>query len=75
MSLSDAPLLNLFFKKADDGARTSCFAMLAPGLPSGGYLADCELTDVSPSAKDPKAREELWNWTEGWVAKWQQKQG
>ena len=30
--------------------------------------SDCELTDVSPAAKDVKARRELWEWTEEWVA-------
>ena len=73
-TLADAPPLKLLFKKPEDGCRTSCYALLAPGLPTGSYLSDCELTDVSPSAKDPKAREELWAWTEGWVDKWREQQ-
>ena len=66
-SLADAPPLKLLFKKPEDGCRTSCYALLAPGLPTGSYLSDCELTDVSPSAKDPASRAALWAWTEAWL--------
>jgi hypothetical protein len=44
------------------------YALLAPGLPSGGYVVDCALTDISPASKSASARRELWEWTESWVA-------
>ena len=60
----------VLFKMPADGCRTSVYALLAPGLPTGSYLSDCELTDVAPgAAKDAAAREELWRWTEEWVAR------
>ena len=43
------------------------YALLAPGLPSGSYLSDMELTDVAPAAKDSAAADALWRWTEAWV--------
>ena len=67
-ALADTPPLKLLFKKPDEGCRTSCYALLAPGLPSGAYLSDCEVTDVAPAAKDARAREALWAWTEQWIA-------
>lgn len=66
-TLLDAPPVQLAFKKPAAGCRTSVYALLAPNLPSGSYLSDCELTDVSPAAKDPAARGALWRWTEAWV--------
>ena len=66
-TLADTPPARLLFKLPDDGCRTLCYALLAPGLPTGAYLSDCELTDVSPSAKDPAAREALWAWTDAWL--------
>ena len=67
-AFADAPPAKLLFKLPEDGCRTSCYALLAPDLPSGAYLSDCELTDVSPAAKDPAARKALWAWTEEWLA-------
>jgi len=67
-SLSSSPPLSLVLKTPADGCRTSCYALLAPGLPNGAYLCDCELTDVSNSAKDTRAAKELWDWTQQWVA-------
>ena len=67
-TIASSPPAKLAFKLPEDGCRTSCYALLAPGLPTGAYLSDCELTDVSPAAKDVKARRELWEWTEEWVA-------
>ena len=66
-TLAEAPPAKLLFKLPDDGCRTSCYALLAPDLPSGAYLSDCEITDVSPAAKDPAARKALWAWTEEWL--------
>ena len=68
-ALTDTPAAKVLFKKPDNGCRTSCYALLAPGLPTGAYLSDCELTDVAPAAKDPAARAALWEWTESWLAK------
>ena len=42
-------------------------SVLAPGLPNGAYLADCELRDTSPASKDVSNRQALWEWTQRWV--------
>jgi len=55
-------------KAPDEGCRPLLYALLAPGLPSGGYVVDCALTDISPASKSASARRELWEWTESWVA-------
>ena len=34
---------------------------------AGGYVADCEVRDISPASKSAAAREELWQWTESWL--------
>jgi hypothetical protein len=43
------------------------YALLAPRLPNGAYLSDCEVTDVSRAAKDTAAQQALWEWTERWI--------
>jgi len=67
-ALLEAPPVKLLLKTPASGCRTSLYSLLAPGLPTGAYLSDCELTDVSPAAKDPAARAALWRWTAEWVA-------
>ena len=47
--LGESPL-SLVLKTPADGCRTMVYALLAPGLPSGSYLSDCEITDVAPAA-------------------------
>ena len=64
--LGESPL-SLVLKTPADGCRTMVYALLAPGLPSGSYLSDCEITDVAPAAKDVAARRKLWEWTEQWL--------
>lgn len=66
-AILDNPAVGLVFKKPEDGCRTLVYALLAPGLPSGSYLSDMELTDVAPAAKDSAAADALWRWTEAWV--------
>ena len=61
------PPVRLAFKDAKEGSRTSLFALLAPGVPNGAYLSDLAVTDVSPAAKDVRAREALWRWTSDWL--------
>lgn len=67
-ALFEAPPVKLLLKTPASGCRTSVYSLLAPGLPTGAYLSDCELTDVSPAAKEPEARAALWRWTAEWVA-------
>ena len=43
------------------------YALLAPGLPNGAYVTDCELRDISPPSKGVAARTDLWEWTEAWL--------
>lgn len=64
----ETPPVKLLLKTPASGCRTAVYSLLAPGLPTGAYLSDCELTDVSPAAKDPAARAALWRWTAEWVA-------
>ena len=66
--LAEQTPLGLVLKRPAEGCRPLVYALLAPGLPTGAYVSDCELTDVSPAAKDASARVELWEWTERWIA-------
>lgn len=66
--LAEQTPLGLVLKSPSDGCRPLVYALLAPRLPTGSYISDCELTDVSPAAKDASARAELWEWTENWLA-------
>ena len=64
-----APPVKLLVKTPADGSRTLIHALLAPGVKSGTYLSDFTPTDTAPGAsKDARARAELWEWTEAWVA-------
>lgn len=67
MSLIEKTPLSLVVKTPSDGCRTLVYALLAPGLPTGSYLSDCEITDVAPAAKDAASRRKLWEWTERWL--------
>ena len=66
-AVTSSPPARLAFKDAKAGSRTSLYALLAPGLPNGAYLSDLAVTDVAPAAKDARAREALWAWTESWL--------
>ena len=59
--------LKLVLKSPAEGCRPIVYALLAPGLPRGGFVSDCELRDISPASKSAAAREELWRWTEVWL--------
>lgn len=64
----EAPPTKLLIKSPKEGCRTLVHALLAPDLPTGSYLSDQTLTDVSPgAAKDARTRKQLWEWTEAWV--------
>lgn len=67
--LREATPLKLVLKSPEEGARPLLYALLAPGLPSGGYVADCELRDIAPAGKGVAARRALWEWTAEWVQK------
>merc|ERR1719469_1053939 len=60
-SIREAMPLKIVLKSPGEGCRPLLYSLLAPDLPSGGYIVDCALTDISP------ARQELWEWTERWV--------
>jgi len=66
-SLRDATPLKVVLKTPAEGCRPLMYALLAPGLPNGGYIADCELRDISPPSKSVAARMDLWDWTEAWI--------
>jgi len=59
--------LKVVLKSPEEGSRPLLYALLAPGLPNGAYLADCELRDTSPASKDVSNRQALWEWTQRWV--------
>ncbi|KAF5922840.1 hypothetical protein HPG69_013185 [Diceros bicornis minor] len=56
-------LFSHFLKSAREGAQTSLHCALAEGLEplSGKYFSDCKRTWVSPSARNNKTAERLWN--------------
>ena len=66
-TIREATPLKLVLKSPEEGCRPLLYSLLAPGLPSGGYVVDCALTDISPASKSVAARQELWEWTERWV--------
>ncbi|KAK9813767.1 hypothetical protein WJX73_008149 [Symbiochloris irregularis] len=63
-------LLNIFMKRADQGAATSVYAAIWPGLEahSGGYLSDCKITPLQPHACDLDMAARLWHTTEEQLA-------
>ena len=67
VKIREATPLKLVLKSPEEGCRPLLYSLLAPGLPSGGYVVDCTLTDISPASKSAAARQELWEWTEKWV--------
>jgi len=66
-SIREATPLKIVLKSPGEGCRPLLYSLLAPDLPSGGYIVDCALTDISPASKSAAARQELWEWTERWV--------
>ena len=66
-TIREATPLKVVLKSPEEGCRPLLYSLLAPGLPSGGYIVDCALTDISPASKSVAARQELWEWTERWV--------
>jgi NAD(P)-dependent dehydrogenase (short-subunit alcohol dehydrogenase family) len=66
-TIREATPLKVVLKSPEEGCRPLLYSLLAPGLPSGGYVVDCALTDISPASKSLAARQELWGWTERWV--------
>lgn len=66
-ALQSSTPLKAVLKSPQEGCRPLLYALLAPGLPAGGYVADCEVRDISPASKSAAAREELWQWTESWL--------
>lgn len=65
--LQEQTPLKIVLKSPSEGARPILHALLAPGLPQGGFVADCELRDISPPSKSAAAREALWEWTSEWL--------
>jgi NAD(P)-dependent dehydrogenase (short-subunit alcohol dehydrogenase family) len=51
-------------KTVEQGAATIVWATTADGIPSGSYLADCEVAEAAPHATDPDEVERLWTWSE-----------
>jgi len=51
-------------KTVEEGAATSVWAATADGIPSGSYLADCQVADAAAHATDPAEVDRLWAWSE-----------
>jgi hypothetical protein len=51
-------------KSLEQGAATSVWAATADGIPSGSYLADCQVAEAAPHATDPEEVERIWTWSE-----------
>ena len=65
--LQAATPLKVLLKSPAEGSRPLLYALLAPGLPNGAYMADCQVRDTSPASKEAASREALWEWTSGWI--------
>jgi NAD(P)-dependent dehydrogenase (short-subunit alcohol dehydrogenase family) len=51
-------------KTVEQGAATSVWGATADGIPSGSYLADCQVAEAAPHATDPDEVERFWVWSE-----------
>jgi NAD(P)-dependent dehydrogenase (short-subunit alcohol dehydrogenase family) len=51
-------------KTVPQGAATIVWAATADGIPSGSYLADCQVAEAAAHATDPDEVERLWTWSE-----------
>lgn len=63
------PLMSLFFKTAEQGARTSVYLCSEPKIaaPNGTYFADEQPANVSALASDPEVARSLWEESERMV--------
>lgn len=62
-------ILNILFLTPEQGAQTSIFLAVAPGLKSvsGKYFSNCTEVDPADIAQDPVAAEKLWKMSESIV--------
>jgi NAD(P)-dependent dehydrogenase (short-subunit alcohol dehydrogenase family) len=51
-------------KTIPEGAATAVWAATAAGIPSGSYLADCQVAEAAAHAVDPMQVDRLWAWSE-----------
>jgi NAD(P)-dependent dehydrogenase (short-subunit alcohol dehydrogenase family) len=51
-------------KTVRQGAATIVWAATARGIPSGRYLADCQIAEAAAHATDPAEVDRLWEWSE-----------
>ena len=51
-------------KTVPQGSATLVWAATADGIPSGSYLADCQIGEAAAHATDPADAERLWRWSE-----------
>jgi NAD(P)-dependent dehydrogenase (short-subunit alcohol dehydrogenase family) len=51
-------------KTLEQGAATTVWAATAAGIPSGSYLADCQVAEAAAHATDPGEVERCWAWSE-----------
>jgi NAD(P)-dependent dehydrogenase (short-subunit alcohol dehydrogenase family) len=51
-------------KTLQQGAATLLWAATSVGIPSGSYLADCQIAEAAGHATAPEAVEALWAWSE-----------
>jgi NAD(P)-dependent dehydrogenase (short-subunit alcohol dehydrogenase family) len=51
-------------KTLDQGVATLLWAAIADGIPSGSYLADCQVSEAAPHASDPEEAQRCWIWSE-----------
>jgi hypothetical protein len=63
------PIMTLFMKSPEQGARTSIYCATSPEVAddSGRYYTDCAVKEPSAIAT-PELAAELWRRTEAWVA-------
>ena len=51
-------------KSVQQGAATIVWAATGDGIPSGSYLADCQVAEAAPHATDDDDVARLWTWSE-----------
>jgi len=50
-------------KTPQQGVATLVWGATATGIPSGSYLADCQIAEPAPHATEPAAIDRLWRWS------------
>ena len=61
---SQLPATNRGSIRCRRARRPWCGPLTVDGIPSGSYLADCQVGEAAAHATDPADAERLWRWSE-----------